>query len=422
MSDESRPLPSPVPPQDRRGGVTLGPDHTRIPNQLIDLVYPWLSAGEKACLMYIIRRTYGFVSPTHPRQRKQWDRIALSQFIDGTSSGGYVLDLGAGMTRPAVISSLGKLEERELVRVSYECPTTLTKSGRAVGCGWNEGDEDHLQRPVIDPKTNAHSCPRCSRTLSKAYALRKLTPGWIKRFLNANDPAGREWSYDPEVGRFYPENVDSEEPAGKADQTAEKIKELQAKIWFPDLLDKIVGDATSRLKSGKMASSRLLREFLEPTLVMQDKLPREAVQYGMQEVIKRRIAAQPGKRGWSGYAKACAQGFAERKHGGGVAVEQAMQQAGVEMELERCAQLNRDGQKEEARRVLQELLSANLDKLQEEFSGDRALARRHVLEAYKRGISDYAYVRDYTSTADWLPEWDWLRDEGSSPPVPQAER
>ena len=87
-----RSKPTPVPPSERRRGVTLGPDHTRVPNQLIDLVMPWLSSGEQACLMYIVRRTYGFALQAGAGQRKQWDRIALSQFIDGTSSGGYVLD------------------------------------------------------------------------------------------------------------------------------------------------------------------------------------------------------------------------------------------------------------------------------------------------------------------------------------------
>lgn len=411
MSSDSRPQPRPVPVQERRSGVRTGPDHTRVPNLLIDLVYPWLSPGEQACLMYIIRRTYGFVSPTHQGQRKQWDRIALSQFIQGTRSGGYVLDLGAGLTRSAVINALTKLEERELVRVSYECPTIVTKSGRAVGCGWNEGDDDHLERPIIDPKTNAHKCPRCSRTLSKAYALRTLTPGWVKRFLTANDPDGRAWLYDPEVSRFYPEDSEADKRQESQAEAEAKIRELREQLLYPELVDEILGHAISRLKSGRMAESRIVREFLEPTIALQEGFSKEAVRYGLGEVARRKIAAQPGKRGWYGYAKTCAQGYVERKHGGQDEAKAAVAQASLESELARCAQLNREGQREQARQALHDLLAHHLDKVQEEFSNDRPLARRHVLEAFKRGLTDYKYVRDYTASADYLPEWSWESDE-----------
>lgn len=409
MADSART----VPPAQRRRGITLGPDHTRVPNQLIDLVYPWLSAGEQACLMYIVRRTYGFAAPTG--QRKQWDRIALSQFSQGSSAGGYVLDLGAGLTRPAVIKALGKLEERGLVQVSYECPTQLTRSGRAVGCGWSEGDEDHLQQPQLDPKTKAYACPRCGRTLSKAYALRTLTPGWIKRFLNANDPQGRRWDYDPEVGRFYPEGSEAADQVGRQEDLAARIAATREQLWFPELVEQIIADAQRQLKSGQMAPSRILGEFLQPALLLQEKLPREAVQYGLQEVVRRRIAAQGRTRGWAGYARACAQSYVERRHGGRQEAEQAMASASVALELERCAQLNRDGQREEARKLLHDLLRQHLDQVQEEFGGDRPLARRHLLEAYKRGLSDYAYVLDYTSVHDYLPEWSWERDQASNP-------
>lgn len=368
--------------------------------------------------MYIVRRTYGFALQPGAGQRKQWDRIALSQFIDGTSSGGYVLDLGCGLSRPAVVSALSKLEERSLVRVSYECPTKLTKSGRAVGCGWNEGDSDYRQRPQLDPKTKAYSCPRCGRTLSKAYALRAMTPGWIKRYLNANDPQGRGWDYDPEVGRFFPEASEPAEKASRDQEVRGQVDSLRSQLAYPELTDKIIGDAVSQLKSGKMAPSRLIGEFLEPTLALQQAYPPEAVRYGLEEVVKRKIAAQSRTKGWAGYAKACAKGYLERKSGGRKEAEQEVERMGVELELERCSQLNRDGKHEEARRVLQELLSRHLDSVEAEFEGDRPRARRHLIEAYKRGLTDYVFVRDYTSVHDYLPEWSWESDESSSPDAP----
>lgn len=405
-----------MPAPDRHQGIKVTPEHTRVPNQLLDLVFPWLSSSEQACLLYIIRRTYGFASPEANGQRKKWDRIALDQFSSGTRSGDYVLDHGTGLTRTAVIKALRSLEERQLVWISYECPTVITKD-KVRGCGWSESDEDHYGKPVIDPRTKAYRCPRCSRTLSKAYALRTLTPGLIKRFLNANDPQKRTWAYDPRVGRFHPLRPGQEKQessATQADRSAE-IQALRDQLWYPEQVDQIIAHAVSRLKSGKMAQSRVINGFLRPILDMQENFTRQALSYGLSEAVRRKVAAGPGQdTRWQNYIKTCARSYVEKQAGGKDKAEAQVKVANVEEALQRCSDLNGQGEREQARQALHDLLADHLDTVTEEFDGDRALARRHLLEAYKRGLTDYAYVLDYTSVKDYLPDWNWEDDERAS--------
>lgn len=404
-----RPLPQPVPPNERHGGANLGADHTRVPNRILDLVMPRVTPAEQACLLFILRRTYGFASPTVQGQRKLWDRISLSQFYDENVSGGYVLNLGAGLSKSAAIKGLLRLEQRQIVRVSYECPTHIGRGGRAVGCGWNEGDDDHLQRPTIDPKTKAARCPRCGRTLSKAYSIRVMTPGFIKRFLTETDPKGRTWGYDPKVDRFFV----GEEPARqRGPSAAETASQLRAQLWHPEKLDRIIADASSVLASKRISESRIVKGFYQPVIDLQESgLSRQALAYGLDVVIERGIAKQSHNRNWHGYAKACAQTWMERKHGGKEQVEAEKAASSVELELERCAELNGNGEHEHARQVLHEIITSALDSLAADYDGDRWLARRHILEAFKRGVSDYRCARDYTTPFDFLPQWTWEDDE-----------
>jgi len=396
-------------------GVELPLEHTRIPNQLLDLILPRLSAAQQAVMLYAIRRTYGFASPTVAGQRKLWDRISLSQFINGTQSGGYVLDLGTGLTRPAVIRALRELEQMGILRVSYECATEMQRN-KVVGCGWNQSDEDHLQTPKVDERTNAYACPRCGRTLAKAYALRKLTPGWIKRFLTSTDPKGRQWAYDPEVARYYPVTADRDQQIRARQTQAEQVRQqaaaLRDQLWYPQLIDTIIQQAISRLASGKMAETRVISGFLQPAVEMQSMFGKPELQAALKTVIDKKIAAGAGRdTAWRNYAKAVATRLTEEKHGGKAKAQTAMAAAGVEEALRHCAALNKDKEREQARQALQDLIAKHLDTVTAEFGGDRPLARRHLLEAFKRGLDDYAYVRDYSSTTDYLPDWDWETDE-----------
>ena len=88
----------------------LIPNSTQIPNLILDLVIPLVSEAETRCLLYICRRTFGF--------HKKFDSISLSQFENGIRSRmGGQLDLGTGLSRPAITGSLKNLVKAELVLV-----------------------------------------------------------------------------------------------------------------------------------------------------------------------------------------------------------------------------------------------------------------------------------------------------------------
>ena len=78
----------------------LVPNSTQVPNIVLDIMGPLLLESEYRCLMYVIRRTYGF--------RKDADQISLEQFMHGLISkdGTMILDLGSGLTAPPIIAAL----------------------------------------------------------------------------------------------------------------------------------------------------------------------------------------------------------------------------------------------------------------------------------------------------------------------------
>lgn len=80
------------------------PNSTQIPNILIDFVFPHIPFAERACLLYICRRTYGF--------RKKSDRISLTQFVKGIKGkDGKQLDYGAVGSRKSAERALKNLRE-----------------------------------------------------------------------------------------------------------------------------------------------------------------------------------------------------------------------------------------------------------------------------------------------------------------------
>lgn len=80
----------------------LIPNHTQIPNVILDMVIPRLPEAEARVLLYICRRTFGF--------HKKVDRISVSQFTDGlTDKNGGVLDHGTGLSNRSVQRALESL-------------------------------------------------------------------------------------------------------------------------------------------------------------------------------------------------------------------------------------------------------------------------------------------------------------------------
>ncbi len=84
------------------------PNGTVVPDVFFDVLAPNCSEAELRCLIYIIRRTFGF--------KKDSDAISLSQMVDGiTTRDGRVLDLGTGMSRKGVVRGCAGLVEKGIV-------------------------------------------------------------------------------------------------------------------------------------------------------------------------------------------------------------------------------------------------------------------------------------------------------------------
>jgi hypothetical protein len=84
------------------------PRYTQVPDEVLDLFLADLSGAELKCLLYIIRRTFGF--------QKDADSISLSQFTKGIRTDeGKVLDRGTGLARSSVVAALQSLEAQGLI-------------------------------------------------------------------------------------------------------------------------------------------------------------------------------------------------------------------------------------------------------------------------------------------------------------------
>jgi hypothetical protein len=352
-------------------------------------VFPRLAAAEQACLLYVVRRTYGLSGET----RKDWDRISLSQFVSGTQAGEFVLDLGTGLARSSAIRALTQLESKQLLKVSFECPTEEFR-GKIRGCGWREDIS------LGNQLAGDNKCPRCGRSLAKAYSLRTLTPGFVRRFLTKTDPNGQIWEYHPELERFYVASTEQLEPAS----VEKSLEELQGQTQHNDLLTQIIEQAAEFNKKGSLGESRLRKGFYLPLQELEAQYPAQAVRYALEQVYKRRIAVNSSRRGWAPYARACAKGWLERQHGSRHEMEQAEGRENIYQILGECANLNSQGETTASRQLLDQLLSERLEEAAVTL-GDRERARQHILEAFKRGIDDYEDPYAYASSADYLPEW-----------------
>jgi DNA-binding MarR family transcriptional regulator len=102
--NEQEPSPSLA---DHRGFIRV-PHSTPVPNQLFDVLLPYLSEGELKVLSYIIRRTLGM--------KEEWVPIGASQFMEGlTTEDGRVLDRGTGVSEPTLKRALRGLEDKRCI-------------------------------------------------------------------------------------------------------------------------------------------------------------------------------------------------------------------------------------------------------------------------------------------------------------------
>lgn len=84
------------------------PAYTQVPDEVLDVLTPYLSGAELKVLLYIIRRTFGW--------KKDMDAISIDQMTNGiTTTTGRRLDLGTGLSRRHVLRALKSLQEKEVI-------------------------------------------------------------------------------------------------------------------------------------------------------------------------------------------------------------------------------------------------------------------------------------------------------------------
>lgn len=74
-----------------------------VPDEILDEQLAVLSGAELKCLLYIVRRTYGW--------KKDSDAISLGQMVNGIRSrSGEAVDRGVGLGKSSVAEALASLE------------------------------------------------------------------------------------------------------------------------------------------------------------------------------------------------------------------------------------------------------------------------------------------------------------------------
>jgi len=378
--------------------------HTRVPNLIFDVVAPLLRPAERDCLLYIVRRTYGFADPNGGRRAR--DTISLEQFENGITSGEYLLDLGTGLSRNTIRKALRGLREKELVEARWSC----------LRCYWEgelrDGDAD-------ENSTRGPACPRCSTSLSQSYALADFTPRQVVGLLNRYDKQGRVFRWDKYAKRFVFENPSEDEKRRRAEEDVEvEIERLRALLWYPELVDEAIRIAEQQLKSKKMAPTRKLNNFYKVVWELQEEFgDAPLLKYGLEQTIRGPALRNQQNHRWHRYLLAVMRNNQTRfrggsQEGGGAGEAQARHEQATRELLAKAAQLNGRGERAEARALLSDIL-AQVKNLSHLFEGDRVACEYHLRLAFKQGSSDLKPQHD-PHALDFYPEWDpeaWLAEQ-----------
>ena len=187
---------------------------TAIPHDLLDWLAPRLSEAELRVLLYICRRTYGFM--------KKSDKISLNQFCDGpTSRSGEALDLGTGLSRQGVLNGLAGLELKGVIKTvpgrgraqvsQYEILLSDKARARIIQLKMTPREMvnsvDHLRRPVRD----------CASSQADAGRSRKSQPPKRQKVNVAEKtPPKTVYAVDPQEKGNMQEKGLKQEKAGFA--------------------------------------------------------------------------------------------------------------------------------------------------------------------------------------------------------------
>lgn len=369
---------------------------------------PHLKPGEQACLHYIIRHTYGYIHQS-TGERKTWDIIALSQFVNGIESGGQIIDFGTGMTRRAVVHSLDSLEEKDLVEKRWEC----------LHCHWQEGQE-HTLDDVPLPMGHGAQCPRCKRLCTNAYSMKPLTAKRVIAFLDAHAKGTHRWGFDTETRRFYQRPSEEHEPIlqlnrqEKAAAEKEEIQRLGALLWYPELVKELIQQAATQRASGKITNGGKINIFLRPVIQLQEQYSQhpQIVKKALEACVHNRVCEKPNNNRWWRYAEVVAKNTyptAPASSAGrtaGQATNDALQTyvAAAQQLLHRAANLNRAGEQDAARVLLSDVL-AQTDHLLPVFQGDTQQTNHALRMAFKHGYSDFQHPPTTVDEVDFYPEY-----------------
>lgn len=369
--------------------------HTQVPNLIYDIVLWLVSEVERDCLLYIIRRTYGYHDGQG--QRKKRDIISMAQFEKGIITGGYLLDLGTNRSRNSLRRALARLEERQLIDSHYAC----------TRCLWEQNDPDAQEM------SEQGVCPRCSSSLTKSWGLSQLTPNKILNLLN-NDPRqkqlGRSFEWDAERRRFkvIDEIVDRDTAAEEQD-LQRRYQELRQQLWYPELVEQAIELAGKKLKSGQVSKSRQVNGFVIPVLGLQRDFPLPPlVKYALQQTIDGPVFKSPGRdRNWINYARRVAENNSSRFSGQHPSTgDDRPGQAEKEIRdlLRQAAVLNGRQEFDPAREKLQAALQLAPD-VSGMFSSQEQ-AEEQITLAFRHGHSDFIsavadpYAPDFLSPKD----------------------
>jgi len=367
--------------------------HTQVPNLIYDIVLWLVSEVERDCLLYIIRRTYGFQDGQG--QRKKRDIISLAQFEKGITTGGYLLDLGTNRSRNSLRNALARLEERQLIDSHYAC----------TRCLWEENDQD------AQPMVEEGACPRCSSSLTKSWGMSQLTPNKILNLLNS-DPRqrqlGRKFEWDAERRRFKViDEIVERDAAAEDAEFQRRYQELRQQLWYPELVEEAIELAGKKLKSGQVAKSRRVNGFLLPVLNLQRDFPLPPlVKYALQQTIDGPVFRGSGSdRNWINYARRVAENSANRFSGqdsGAGDDRPAQAEREIRDLLRQAAVFN--GRQEFA--PAREQLQAALDlapEVKEKFSSQEQ-AEQQITLAFRHGHSDFIGAQPDPYAPDFLAE------------------
>lgn len=370
------------------------------------MILPLLKPAEQSCLLYIVRHTVGFVDPNNPERRKDFDVISLEQFENGIVSGPYVQDLGTGLSRQAIRGALEGLEQKGLVSARFAC----------THCMWQE-HPDEPERPIPAEKGRGARCPRCKRTLSRAWGPPVLTPRTVVSFVNQHDKSGRVYSWDADAQRFICQQADGEAQKRQREEDLEgEAERLRGLLWYPALVDKLIADAEGRLKAGrKMSLHRKVNGFYRPVVEMQEQYSStpDMVAFALRESVRKRVCDRDNNQSWFRYPLAILKNNASKggpKQGSNAAVakENSLEEREKTVRdlLQRASDLNDTGDLDAARELLSTILS-QAQYLKPLFDGDFERTDSSLREAFKQGKASFLTVKPDSFAPDYYPSWKW---------------